>query len=333
MSLIPSVYTVECVTKGHPDRVCDQIADRILKEIAYLDPTAHVAVEVFGCKGVLTIGGEVTTQAQVDYESLAREVLHEVCYEDPIEIRIHLISQSPEIHSAVDVGGAGDQGIMYGYATHETETFMPIGVHFSRALTTELERLRESGEIPWLKSDGKVQVTIRDHVPEVIVVSTQHKADISLEEVRSVLMENLILPQWQKQRFPEPMSCRVLINPAGSWTVGGFNADSGLTGRKLAVDSYGGILPGGGGSTHGKDLSKVDCSATTQARQAAVAIVGAGLAQECLVSVAYAIGINEPVMLYALNQNAEEITHLLDPKVFLSTQLRSHSFDAQEEGR
>src|SRR3990167_1330619 len=142
MSLIPSVYTVECVTKGHPDRVCDQIADRLLKEITDLDPLAHVAVEVFGCKGILTIGGEVTTKIQVDYESLAREVLDEVGYHDPIEIRVHLIAQSPEIHSAVDVGGAGDQGIMYGYATGETQTFMPLGVHFSRTLTTELERLR-----------------------------------------------------------------------------------------------------------------------------------------------------------------------------------------------
>ena len=255
MSLIPSVYTVECVTKGHPDRVCDQVADRILKEITDLDPLAHVAVEVFGCKGILTIGGEVTTKIQVDYESLAREVLDEVGYHDPIEIRVHLIAQSPEIHSAVDVGGAGDQGIMYGYATGETQTFMPLGVHFSRMLTTELERLREDEEISWLKSDGKVQITIKDGVPEVIVVSTQHDPNISFEEVRSVLMEKLILPRWRTQGFPEPLSCRVLINPAGSWTVGGFNADSGLTGRKLAVDSYGGILPGGGRSTHRKHLS------------------------------------------------------------------------------
>jgi len=314
MSLIPSVYTVEGVTKGHPDRVCDQIADRILKEITDQDPSARVAVEVFGCKGVLTIGGEVTTSAQIDYAALAREVLASVCYDDPIEIRVHIISQSPQISLAVSAGGAGDQGIMYGYATNETESYMPLGVDLSRQLTSELERLRESGEIPWLKSDGKTQVTVRDGVPEVIVVSTQHDADISLEDVRATLTDKLVSPVAKE--------ARVLINPSGSWSTGGFNADSGLTGRKLAVDSYGGILPGGGGSTHGKDNSKVDRSATAKAREVAVDLVRRGLARECLISVAYAIGIDEPVMLHALNENGEDITHLIDASQFLASNLR-----------
>ncbi len=335
MSFIPDVYTVECVTKGHPDRVCDQIADRILAEITNQDPAARVAVEVFGCKGILTIGGEVTTSARVDYEGLAREVLEGVGY-DPVETRVHIISQSPQISQAVGTGGAGDQGIMYGYATDETKNYMPLGVELSRQLTAELERLRESGEIPWLKSDGKTQVTIRDGRPEVIVVSAQHDVSVSLEEVRETLLQKLVSPLLKAVRGSEEPSgsrrgglrgvivkSKVLINPAGAWSTGGFNADSGLTGRKLAVDGYGGIIPGGGGSTHGKDNSKVDRSATAKAREVAVDLVRQGLAHECLISVAYAIGIDEPVMLHALNENQEEITPLLDPNVFLASRLRA----------
>ncbi|NQV90682.1 methionine adenosyltransferase domain-containing protein [Candidatus Uhrbacteria bacterium] len=310
MPLLPSIYTVESVTKGHPDRVCDQIADRILKEITSQDPLARVAVEVFGCKGVLTIGGEVTTSAQVDYAQCAREVLEGVGY-DPVEMRLHLIEQSSQIGGAVNEGGAGDQGIMYGYATSQTQSGLPLGVELSRALTDGLERLRESGELPWLRSDGKSQVTVRDGRPEVIVVSAQHDEQISLEEVRSTLIEKLHLS-----------APKIHVNPAGAWSTGGFNADSGLTGRKLAVDGYGGVLPGGGGSTHGKDNSKVDRSATHKAREVALAIIGKGLAEECLISVAYAIGVDEPVMLHAINENHEDITHLLDPEVFRASNLR-----------
>lgn len=310
MPLLPSIYTVESVTKGHPDRVCDQIADRILQEITAQDPSARVAVEVFGCKGVLTIGGEVTTRAQVDYAGLAREVLEAVEY-DPVEIRLHLIEQSSQIGGAVSEGGAGDQGIMYGYATSETQSGLPLGVELSRALTDGLERLRESGELPWLKSDGKSQVTIRDGQPEVIVVSAQHDEGVSLEDVRSALREKLHLS-----------APYIHVNPAGAWSTGGFNADSGLTGRKLAVDGYGGVLPGGGGSTHGKDNSKVDRSATHKAREVALKIVQEGLAKEVLISVAYAIGVDEPVMLHAINENHEDITHLLDAEVFRASNLR-----------
>jgi S-adenosylmethionine synthetase len=314
MSFIPSIYTVESVTKGHPDRVCDQIADRILKEITDLDPAARVAVEVFGCKGIVTIGGEVTTVARVDYACLAREVLESVGY-DPVETRVHIISQSSEISQAVGTGGAGDQGIMYGYATDETPSYLPLGVDLSRALTNGLEAMRESGEILWLKSDGKSQVTIHDGVPTVILVSAQHDASISLDEVRETLTNRLVSPLIKGNP-------RVFINPAGSWSTGGFNADSGLTGRKLAVDSYGGIIPGGGGSTHGKDNSKVDRSATAKAREVAVEIVRSGLAHECLISVAYAIGIDEPVMLHAQNENRKDITNLLDAEMFRASKLR-----------
>lgn len=335
MSLLPSIYTVESVTKGHPDRVCDQIADRILHEITSQDPTARVAVEVFGCKGVVTIGGEVTTDAVVDYEALARETLESVGY-DPVEFRLHLNQQSPEISSAVSTGGAGDQGIMYGYATADTASHLPLGVELARGLTSRLEELRESGELPWLKSDGKSQVTICDGVPEVIVVSTQHDPSVSLEEVRVTLVDRLVHPLTSslrgngievrpkdRTRLRRAILPRVLINPAGTWSIGGFHADSGLTGRKLAVDGYGGILPGGGGSTHGKDNSKVDRSATHKAREVAVDLVGRGLAREALISVAYAIGVDEPVMLHAINENREEITHLIDPGLFLASRLRA----------
>ena len=310
MSLLPRVYTVESVTKGHPDRVCDRIADRILNEITLLDPAARVAVEVFGCKGVVTIGGEVTTHANVDYEALAREVLESVGY-DPVDFRLHLNQQSAQISAAVSSGGAGDQGIMYGYATAETASHLPLGVDLARGLTHRLEELRESGALPWLLSDGKSQVTVRDGQPEVIVISTQHDPSVSVEEVRATLKEAL--------RLDAPT---IFINPAGAWSIGGFHADSGLTGRKLAVDGYGGILPGGGGSTHGKDNSKVDRSATHKAREVAVHLVRRGLAQEVLISVAYAIGMDEPVMLHAINERQEEITHLLDPEVFLASRLR-----------
>jgi S-adenosylmethionine synthetase len=322
MSLLPRIYTVESVTKGHPDRVCDQIADRILHEITTLDPAARVAVEVFGCKGVVTIGGEVTTNANVDYEALASKVLESVSY-DPVEFRLHMNQQSPQIGEAVSAGGAGDQGIMYGYATADTESHLPLGVDLARGLTSRLEELRESDELPWLRSDGKSQVTIRDGQPEVIVVSTQHDADVSLDEVRREIEQHVIsVPLLFKEGLGVVMPPRILINPAGSWSIGGFHADSGLTGRKLAVDGYGGILPGGGGSTHGKDNSKVDRSATHKAREVAVDLVRRGLAREVLISVAYAIGIDEPVMLHALNENQEEITHLLDPQVFLASRLR-----------
>ncbi len=323
MSLLPSVYTVESVTKGHPDRVCDQIADRVLHEITSRDPGARVAVEVFGCKGVVTIGGEVTTSLTVDYEALAHEVLENVGY-DPVEFRLHMNQQSPQISAAVSDGGAGDQGIMYGYATADTASHLPLGVDLARGLTDRLETLRESGEVPWLKSDGKSQVTIRDGAPEVFVVSTQHNEDVGLDEVRSVLTHRLVLPLLSSLRGAagdEAILPRILINPAGAWSIGGFHADSGLTGRKLAVDGYGGILPGGGGSTHGKDNSKVDRSATYKAREVAVDLVRRGLARECLISVAYAIGVNEPVMLHAINEEREEITHLLNSKVFLASRL------------
>jgi S-adenosylmethionine synthetase len=273
---------------------------------------------------VVTIGGEVTTNANVDYEALAREVLESVGY-DPVEFRLHMNQQSPQISEAVSAGGAGDQGIMYGYATADTVSHLPLGVDLARGLTSRLEELRESGELPWLRSDGKSQVTIRDGQPEVIVVSTQHDANGSLEEVRSTLTDRLVLPIASSLRGSEATEAilpRILINPAGAWSIGGFHADSGLTGRKLAVDGYGGILPGGGGSTHGKDNSKVDRSATHKAREVAVDLVRRGLAREVLISVAYAIGIDEPVMLHAINENQEEITHLLDPEVFLASRLR-----------
>ncbi|KKW32093.1 MAG: S-adenosylmethionine synthase [Candidatus Uhrbacteria bacterium GW2011_GWA2_52_8d] len=317
MSLLPRIYTVESVTKGHPDRVCDQIADRILHEITSRDPGARVAVEVFGCKGVVTIGGEVTTSTSVDYEALAREVLQSVGY-DPVEFRLHMNQQSPQIGAAVSDGGAGDQGIMYGYATADTASHLPLGVDLAHGLTDRLETLRESGEVPWLKSDGKSQVTIRDGAPEVIVVSTQHDEGVSLQEVRSAVLEKVISPLTKGGL----RGVAIHINPAGAWSIGGFHADSGLTGRKLAVDGYGGILPGGGGSTHGKDNSKVDRSATHKAREVAVDLVSRGLARECLISVAYAIGVNEPVMLYAINEERQDVTRLLDSEQFRASNLR-----------
>ncbi len=323
MSFIPFVYTVENVTKGHPDRVCDRIADAILHAYEAADPYSRVAIEVFGTNGLLLIGGEVSSSASVDVWEIAYTILQEIGYEKQVKIEVRIHGQSTQIAGAVDRGGAGDQGIMYGYACDETSEFLPLGVALSRRLVARLEDVREFGEISWLRPDGKVQVTIRDRFVDTVLMSVQHDESVLLEELQETIKEKIIDPVIPSKcrRIEES---RILVNPAGLWTVGGFVADTGLTGRKLACDSYGGILPNGGGSTHGKDLTKVDCSATLAARKAAVEIVKSGKARECLVSVAYAIGMEKPLMLEAVNERRESIVHLIDPSGFSVKNLLDH---------
>lgn len=301
-------YTVESVTQGHPDKVCDQISDAILDACLKDDPKSRVAVECFGGHGKLYIGGEVTTTAKVDYEKIALGVYRSIGYTGPIEISLNIVTQSPEIAQGVDTGGAGDQGIMYGYATNETPEYLPKGVVFAHALAKKLEDVRKNGEVAWLLPDGKTQVTFSNGKLRAVLVSTQHKPDVSQEEIRKVIIEKVITPVFKDIDLS---TIDIFVNPTGMFVQGGFEADTGLTGRKIMVDTYGGLIPHGGGCFSGKDSTKVDRSAAYMARFAAKNIVAAGLAKECLVSVAYAIGMVEPLMVEAIDENGNDLADLV----------------------
>lgn len=307
----PTSYTVESVTSGHPDKVCDQISDAILDSYLVQDPFSRVAVESFGGHGLLVIGGEVTSRGSVDAEVIARQVYRDIGYADDLRVITNIVQQSPDIAQGVDTGGAGDQGIMYGYATNETPEYLPRALVLAHALSSGLERLRKSGELSWLRPDGKTQVTVRDGKIETILVSTQHAAEISQEEIKSKLIEKLIGPLTEiyGRSFAslEDDNDKILINPTGKFEQGGFFADTGLTGRKIMVDTYGGLAPHGGGAFSGKDATKVDRSAAYMARFVAKNIVANGLADTCLVSVAYAIGRAEPVMVQAVDGLGRDI--------------------------
>jgi S-adenosylmethionine synthetase len=316
----PRLYTVESVTIGHPDKVCDQISDAILDACVKQDPNSRVAIETFGSHGLLVLGGEITTKATVDYSAIALKTYRDIGYTDELKVIVHITEQSPDIAQGVDTGGAGDQGIMYGFATDETPEFLPRGLVYVRRLTDKLTELRKSGEVSWIKPDGKAQITMQDGKATVVLISTQHDEAVSQDEIRKTLIEKVIyavIPE--EYRAP---NMEILTNPTGKFVIGGFAADTGLTGRKLAVDSYGGIVAHGGGATAGKDMTKVDRSAARKAREVALDIVKSGKAHECLISVAYAIGKAEPVMLVAVNENQEDITPLLAGISFLPKDLR-----------
>ena len=317
------IFTSESVTEGHPDKICDQISDGILDEIMKQDPYGRVACECCCTTNFLLIMGEITTTAKVDYEKVARDIIREIGYTDEsigfdadtceIEIRIH--EQSPDIAMGVDKAlevkeglepeedsnGAGDQGMMFGYATNETDELMPFPIYMSHKITRELARLRKSGELPYLRPDGKAQVSVEydeNGKPariEAVVCSTQHSPEVTQEELRKDIREKLfdrILPQEmidEKTKF--------YINPTGQFIVGGPNGDSGLTGRKIIVDTYGGMAGHGGGAFSGKDCTKVDRSATYAARYVAKNIVAAGLAEKCEIQLSYAIGVAEPTSI------------------------------------
>ena len=317
------IFTSESVTEGHPDKICDQISDGILDEIMKQDPYGRVACECCCTTNFLLIMGEITTTAKVDYEKVARDIIREIGYTDEsigfdadtceIEIRIH--EQSPDIAMGVDKAlevkeglepeedsnGAGDQGMMFGYATDETDELMPFPIYMSHKITRELARLRKSGELPYLRPDGKAQVSVEydeNGKPariEAVVCSTQHGPEVAQEQLRKDIREKLfnrILPQDmidEKTKF--------YINPTGQFIVGGPNGDSGLTGRKIIVDTYGGMAGHGGGAFSGKDCTKVDRSATYAARYVAKNIVAAGLAEKCEIQLSYAIGVAEPTSI------------------------------------
>jgi S-adenosylmethionine synthetase len=298
------IYTVESVTCGHPDKVCDQISDAVLDECLRQDKNSRVAVETFGGHGLLVVCGEVTTSAVFDAEQIARGVYRDIGYSDDLRVITNIVRQSPDIAQGVNSGGAGDQGIMYGYATDETPEFLPKGVVLAHALTRGLEHLRRSGALPWLGPDGKAQVTVEAGAVRTVLVSAQHAAETPFEELKQALIEKLISPLLSAHNL------EIFINPTGAFTVGGFAADTGLTGRKLMVDTYGGILPHGGGCFSGKDPTKVDRSAAYMARFAAKNLVAGGFAKRSLVSVAYAIGRAEPLMVHAIDEEGRDIGHI-----------------------
>ena len=299
-------YTTESVTSGHPDKVCDQISDAILDAALAQDPMSRVAIEVVGSHGAMFIAGEIKTNADIDFEKIARRVYTEIGYPDNLEIAIRVARQSGDIAQGVDTGGAGDQGIMYGYATDETKEMLPQGVVLAHALARKLEALRRAGTLPWLRPDGKTQVTIKNGKVITALTSTQHAEDASLDEIRAGLRQHLFAPV-----LGDISAMEILVNPTGRFVQGGFEADAGLTGRKIMVDSYGGLMPHGGGALSGKDATKVDRSAAYMARFAAKNLVANGYAKKALVSVAYAIGKVDPVMVEAFDGEGKNLSEIV----------------------
>ena len=307
-------FSSESVTKGHPDKVCDQIADGILDQLLSEDPLSRSACEVIAEPGRVHIMGEITTNANVDYISTARKIIRSIGYtkpeygfDDNAEITCSLHKQSPDIAMGVDSSyldpssiGAGDQGMMFGYATSEGEEEMPLALNLARKLSMGLTRAREEGRLPFLRPDGKSQVTIeydgRKAVRiDTVVLSTQHDPDISIEDLRHIIKKDLILPLLPEELIDS--DTRFLINPTGRFVLGGPAADTGLTGRKIIVDTYGGYAHHGGGAFSGKDATKVDRTAAYALRNIAKTIVRSGAASECELQAAYAIGVAEPVSI------------------------------------
>lgn len=297
-------YTVESVTSGHPDKICDQISDAILDECLRQDPKSRVAIETFGAHGLLVIGGELTTHAKFDAKKIASKVYKDIGHTGKLKFVTNIIKQSPDIAMGVDTGGAGDQGIMYGFATDETPEYLPKAVSVVHKLTKGLEELRKSKKIAWLLPDGKAQVTIENGKVKTVLVSTQHKKGISQETIKKEITNKLI----KKVLGKDFEGVEVLVNPTGKFEVGGFIADTGLTGRKIMVDTYGGLIPHGGGAFSGKDPTKVDRSAAYMCRFVAKNLVSKGLTKDVLVSVAYAIGKAEPLMIEAKDGNGKSLS-------------------------
>ncbi len=302
-------FTVESVTNGHPDKVCDQISDAILDACLTEDPESRVAVETFGGHHMLVIGGEVTSNAKPNYGAIGRQVYKDIGYTDELKIIENVAAQSRDIGQGVDTGGAGDQGIMYGYATNETKEMMPAAIVKVHALTRGLQELREDGTLKWLMPDGKAQISVLEGNVNAVLISTQHLASVSQDVIKKELTEKLIGPI-----IGDLSGVEVLVNPTGLFVQGGFDADTGLTGRKIMVDSYCGLAPNGGGAFSGKDATKVDRSAAYMCRFVAKNLVAAGHAKECLVSVSYAIGRAEPLMVEAIDESGNSIAALVREK-------------------
>lgn len=303
------LFTSESVTEGHPDKVSDQISDAILDEVLRQDPTGRVACETLVTTGMTLLAGEITTNARVDFAGVARRTIREIGYDRPeygfeaetCAVLSAIDPQSPDIAMGVDTGGAGDQGLMFGYASRETPELMPLPITLAHALTQRLATVRKNGDLPWLRPDGKSQVTVeyedgRPKSVHTIVVSTQHAPEISQDELREQVIEAVVRPSLPGKLFSDEILFH--INPTGRFVVGGPQGDCGLTGRKIIVDTYGGVGSHGGGAFSGKDPTKVDRSATYMARHVAKNLVAAGIAERLEVQLAYAIGVVDPVSIH-----------------------------------
>lgn len=289
--------------------MCDQISDAILDACLSQDRKSRVAIECLGAHGLLAIGGEVTTNALFNAASIARKVYKQIGYNGKLRIITDIVLQSPDISQGVDTGGAGDQGIMYGYATDETPEYLPLGIVLVHKLAQGLENLRKEKEISWLRPDGKTQVTIQNGQVETVLVSCQHDEQVKQKEIKQTLIKKLIKPI-----IGNLSDIQALVNPTGKFVSGGFEADTGLTGRKIMVDTYGGLIPHGGGCFSGKDPTKVDRSGAYMARFVAKNIVANSLAKKCLVSVSYAIGKAEPLMVEAIGENGRNLSNYVKKK-------------------
>jgi len=300
------IFTSESVTEGHPDKMADQISDAVLDAVLAVDPMGRVACEVLVTTGICVVSGEITTTTYVDVPKLARSVIHDIGYTDAemgfdsktCGVLNTIQSQSPDIAMGVDTGGAGDQGLMFGYACDETPELMPMPIMLAHKLVRQLSEVRRAGKLKFLRPDGKSQVSIEyvDNRPariDAVVVSTQHDDDVSTETLRAEVKKHIIDPVLPGNMIDS--GTKYHINPTGRFVIGGPHGDTGLTGRKIIVDTYGGMGRHGGGAFSGKDPTKVDRSACYMARYIAKNIVGAGLARRCEVQLAYAIGVAEPV--------------------------------------
>jgi S-adenosylmethionine synthetase len=300
------LFTSESVTEGHPDKISDQISDAILDAILAQDPTARVACETLVTTGLAVVAGEITTTAKVNYKQVIRDTISEIGYNDAAfgydsntcSVMDAIGTQSPDIAQGVDTGGAGDQGLMFGFACNETPELMPMPIQLAHNLTKKLSEVRRSGKLPYLRPDGKSQVSVeyRDGKPfriDAVVISSQHADSVTTEQLRADVMEHVIKAILPATLLDE--NTKYHINPTGRFVVGGPMGDAGLTGRKIIVDTYGGYAPHGGGAFSGKDPTKVDRSAAYMARYIAKNIVSAGLAEKVTVQLAYAIGVAEPV--------------------------------------
>ena len=330
-------FTSESVTEGHPDKMCDQISDAILDAMIKSDPNTRAGIETSTKTGLILVFGEVTTNTYVDIQKTVRDKIRDIGYDNPsygfdadaCSVLIALSEQSPDIAQGVNEGtgldkeqGAGDQGMMFGYATNETPELMPLPISLAHKLTMRLAEARKKGEIKWIRPDGKSQVTIEYHDgkpirADAVVISTQHAPNIPYDEIRNTVIEKIIKPVCGKWL---DANTRYFVNPTGSFVIGGPVADSGLTGRKIIVDTYGGVGAHGGGAFSGKDPSKVDRSAAYMARYIAKNIVAAGLAEKCEIQLSYAIGISEPISVlincFGTNKIPEEKIEQLVRKHF-----------------
>ena len=327
-------FTSESVTEGHPDKICDNISDTILDECLKQDRESRVAIETFVSNNNVTIAGQITTKANINIEKIVREKLKEIGYDNEktdidyrtCKINIDITKQSPDIALGVDVGGAGDQGIMFGFACDETPNYMPYAIYMAHKLSKRLTYVRKQGIIPYLRPDGKTQVTVEyeDEKPkriETILISTQHLESVELETLRKDVIEKVINEEIPQNMMDE--NTKIYINPTGRFVIGGPLGDTGLTGRKIIVDTYGGYARHGGGCFSGKDASKVDRSAAYMLRFIAKNIVANGYAKKCEIQVSYAIGMKEPLSIYVNTfgtgtKTDEEIVELIKQKFDLT---------------